>query len=150
MAAMQVLSLELSLKSSAAEGFLSAVRGRFPRLTVQLVTFGKVPNGRMLELIGNQTITALAEKSLLASKPEVDLLLRVAGTSQIEEALRRVGYGRSGKKVLLAIGDGRALARVRRHCIVHAPGATPLVKSPLSRRELEKVEEAALLGARKC
>ncbi len=150
MAATQVLSLELSLKSAAAEGFLSAVRRRFPKLTVQLVTFGKVPNGRMLELMGNQTITALAQGSLLASKPEVDLLLRVAGTSQIEVALRTVGYGREGKKVLLAIGDGRALARLQRYCISLAPGATPLGKSPLSRRELEKVEEAALLGARRC
>lgn len=150
MAATQVLSLELSLKSTAAEGFLSAVRRRFPKLTVQLVTFGKVPNGRMLELMGNQTITALARGSLLASKPEVDLLLRVAGTSQIEVALRTVGYGRKGKKVLLAIGDGRALARLQRYCISLAPGATPLGKSPLSRRELGKVEEAALLGARRC
>ncbi len=147
---MEVLSLKLSLKSSAAEGFLSAVRRRFPKLTVQLVTFGTVPNGRMLELIGNQTITALAQESLIASKPEVDLLLRVAGTSQIEAALRTIGYGRKGKKVLLAIGDGRALAQLRRHCNLHAPGATPLGKSPLSRRDLEKVEEAALLGARRC
>ncbi len=121
----------------------------FPRLTIQLVTFGKVPNGRMLELIGNQTITALAEKSLLASKPEVDLLLRVAGTTQIEAALRLVGYRGNGKKVLVAIGDGRVLARLRRHCITHVPGATPLGKSPLSRQELEKVEVAALLATRK-
>ena len=149
MGAMQILALKLSLKSSAAEGFLSAVRKRFPKLTVQLVTFGRVPNGRMLELIGNQTIMALAEKSLLASKPEVDLLLRVAGTTQIEAALRLVGYRRNGKKVLVAIGDGRVLARLRRHCIMHVPGATPLGKSTLSRQELEKVEVAALLATRK-
>lgn len=145
----RVLSLALSLRSSAGESFLSGVRRRFPKLTVQLVTFRREPNGRVLELLGNQTIMASKERSLLAGKPEVDLLLRVAGTTQIEAALRSIGYRRTGKKILVAIGDGRLLGRLRRYCIEHAPGARPIRTSRLSARDMERVELGALLSTRK-
>ncbi len=147
--AKRVLSLRLSLRSSVAESFLSSVRRRFPKLTVQLVAFEKVPNGRMLELLGQQTTMAFATRSLLAGKPEVDLLLRIAGTTQIEAALKEFGYRRAGKKVLVAIGEGRQLEKLERHCIEHMPGAKPLKKSRLSTRDLDKVELGALLNTRK-
>lgn len=147
MAERDVLSLNLPLRQSAAEGFLSALRQMFPDLTVQLVTLEKETNATLLEFIGHQTINAIAKRSLLANRPEVDLLLRLAGTSQIGTALKRVGYGKSGNKVLVAIGERSLLLRLRRYCMKHAPRHTPLKKSPLSARDFEKVEVAALLSA---
>jgi tRNA threonylcarbamoyladenosine modification (KEOPS) complex Cgi121 subunit len=144
-----VLSLKFSLQPSAAESLLSVLRKKFPKLTVQLVTLDRETNARLLEFIGHQTINALAKKSLLADKPEVDLLLRLASTTQIGTALKRVGYGKSGNKVLVAIGERSHLLRLRRYCMKHLPRPTPMRKSPLSARDLEKVELAALLSARK-
>ena len=56
---------------------------------VQTVSDSVPKNEHLYELLAAQTLTAAKSGQLLGRKPEVDLLLRVAGTTQISEALAR-------------------------------------------------------------
>src|SRR5689334_14188498 len=71
---------------------LSRLRKDHPDLVVQLVSMKRIPNARAIRMVAAQTMRALETGALLASKPEVDLLLRLAGTTQIAEAVDRIGY----------------------------------------------------------
>lgn len=144
-----VLSFRTFLRGIEPECLLLKLREKFPQLVLQLVSFEKEPNARVMELIASQTVEALESKSLLATKPEVDLVLRLAGTSQIVTALKRVGYGSRGSKILVAIGNRRSASRFQKYAKSQSRKLRPLKKSRLDNEDLERVELAALLGAQK-
>src|SRR2546428_5624109 len=77
----------------------------FPDLLLQLVDARSGSNERFFRLVAAQTLKASVDGSLLARKPEVDLLLRLARTTQISEALARVGYKRGEKRILIVAGE---------------------------------------------
>src|SRR5438128_9315613 len=76
----------------------------FPDLLFQLVDARSGSNERFFRLITAQTLKASGDGSLLASKPEVDLLLSLARTIQLSEPLARVGYKRGERRILIAAG----------------------------------------------
>ena len=49
--------------------------------------------------------------ALLAAKPEVDLLLRLAGTTQIALAIEEAGYRARGPMILVAAGPAHGVSR---------------------------------------
>ena len=116
----------------------------FPDLLFQLVDERTGSNERFFRLITAQTLKSSSDGSLLAKKPEVDLLLRLAHTTQISEALARVGYKRGGKRILIAAGKK---AEVRRLVASGIAKGSRLRSVELSESEWGRVEEAAILSA---
>lgn len=119
------------------------VKSRFrlanPGAVVQTLK-SEIPCGfEALELLAAQTFVALDSGELLAKKPEVDLLLRVARTAQISEAIRLVGAAK-GRSFLVVIASQR---RVR----ALAVGGRRMAKRGLSDEDLDAVEAGALLSA---
>ena len=111
-----------------------------PGAVVQTMKAGSVKNEFLAEMIAAQTLQAMESGGLLAKKPEIDLLLRFAGTTQISRAIGLEG----------SVKGRRFLAIVAGHA---APSLPPgfrgmqLPRKPLSRSELARIEGATLLGA---
>jgi len=88
-------------------------------------------------MLAAQTFQAERSGTLLAKKPEVDLLLRLAGTTQIAKAIRERG-AKPGASFLLIVAS--------RSGIVGIPGLLQeLPRSLLSDGDLARIERAALL-----
>ena len=121
------------------------VGAKVPGSIVQAVRADAATNGLFVEMIAAQTLRANGTENLLAKKPEVDLLLRLAGTTQISRAIEQMG-AKKGKPFLLVIaGPGRGLASLN----VKELGGSELEKRELSSDELDRIEQAALLNALK-
>ena len=116
--------------------------GRHGGWVVQTAAMGAAGNEFLVEMIAAQTLGADASGALLAKSPAMDLLLRLAGTTQISKAIREVGSVR-GKPFLLIIA-GRSRPRISGDI-----AARELPRRGLSKLELEQVEKAALLSAQR-
>jgi tRNA threonylcarbamoyladenosine modification (KEOPS) complex Cgi121 subunit len=143
----RVLTARADIETGDAEETLRAVRARHPRLIVQMAGFRRVPEARAVAMIAEQTLRAARTGALLASKPEVDLLLRLAGTTQITLAIRKVGYGSGGTVVLVAAGQPRDVSKLRRE-LDSDKRYSVLAEQPASKAGLDAVEAAAILGTR--
>ncbi len=113
---------------------------------MQLLSLDEEPGSRRIEMIAGQTIHSLDSGKLLAEKPELDIMLRVAGTTQISEALARVGYKNRGRKVLIALGAATDLRRLERIAEDDPARYVRTVKKGLRGSDLRAIEKAALLG----
>ena len=126
-----------------------ALRSRYPGLVIQIVSLARLPTPWALRMMAAQTLRARKTNSLLAAKPEVDLLLRVAGTSQISEAMEKSGYKARGRRLLIATGREEDLKALMRDL-----SKMPSYSVREDRRErpdqydMHLVERAALLGTR--
>jgi tRNA threonylcarbamoyladenosine modification (KEOPS) complex Cgi121 subunit len=117
-------------------------QGRNPGFLVQTAKVDMMDNELCYEMLAAQTLSAEAQGSMLAKKPEIDLLLRLAGTTQISRAIKQKG-ARFGDKFLLIV-VGRSDPR-------KAPGieARRLTRRELTVPELDRVERAALLNTKR-
>jgi tRNA threonylcarbamoyladenosine modification (KEOPS) complex Cgi121 subunit len=121
------------------------VEAKVPGSIVQVVRADAATNGFFVEMIAAQTLSANGTQNLLAKKPEVDLLLRLAGTTQISRAIEQMG-AKKGKPFLLVVaGSGRELTSLSAKEL----GGSELEKRDLSSGELDRIEQAALLNALK-
>jgi tRNA threonylcarbamoyladenosine modification (KEOPS) complex Cgi121 subunit len=142
-----VLAAKARLESAEAEPVLLSLRKRHPDLIIQLVRLKEVPESRIIAMIGQQTLRAAETGALLAAKPEVDLLLRLAGTTQIAMAIKESGYRATGEMLLVAAGPARRLSSLRKK-LVADPSYKVLEGDTVSAPGLAMVERAALLGTR--
>ncbi len=78
----RVISARASVPAGTAGDVLLGLRKRHPRLIIQMVAMNRLPAEQAVAMIGEQTLRAARTGALLAEKPEVDLLLRLAGTTQ--------------------------------------------------------------------
>jgi len=141
---------EVRVPQEEVEGLLAEVRRRSPGVIVQVIGATHPPNPGAVEMIAAQTLMAAKSGSTLAERPELDLLLRLAGTRQIGEAFQRVGYKSHGKRFFLVAaseGNDAALARLGKRL---APDKrfTEVARKELAEGDLEQVERAALLASR--
>jgi len=113
-------------------------------LVVQVASSDAVRNQAFVELLAWQTVWASSSGSLLAKTPEMDLLLRLSGTSQISEAIKNTGARKGRRNVLILAGGRGQLGRLSRTLLA---GASRVKSTPLSAEESARVERAALLGA---
>lgn len=116
-------------------------RGR-SGLVVQGVKLAAASNEFFVEMIAAQTLRASRTSNLLAKKPEIDLLLRLAGTTQISAAIAELGVRKGEPFLVIVAGDKELVAKVR--------GQTGWVRLPrrdLTKGELKRIERAALLNA---
>ena len=97
-------------------------------------------NEVFVELLAAQTLQAESSGGLLANKPEMDFLLRLAGTTQISRAIRDAGAKAGGQFVLVVAG---------RSVVRRPPGivAKELPRRGLTDSERARIEKAALLNA---
>jgi tRNA threonylcarbamoyladenosine modification (KEOPS) complex Cgi121 subunit len=115
-----------------------------PSLLVQAVGYGVAQNERLVELVAWQTWAAKSSDSLLAKTPEMDLLLRLSGTTQISDAIRDAGVRKGQDNVLILAGTTGDLLRFRTS---HPSIRERLAKREPTRDEMERLEKAAMLSA---
>jgi tRNA threonylcarbamoyladenosine modification (KEOPS) complex Cgi121 subunit len=121
------------------------LEARFPGSIVQAVRADAATNAFFVEMIAAQTVRANGTENLLARRPEVDLLLRLAGTTQISRAIEQIGAKKGQQFLLVIAGPGSGLATLN----VRELGGSELERRELSSEELDRIEQAALLNAQK-
>jgi tRNA threonylcarbamoyladenosine modification (KEOPS) complex Cgi121 subunit len=124
------------------EDFKREIAGPPGGWLVQTAAEGAATNEFFVEMLAAQTLQAEASRSLLAKSPEMDLLLRLAGTTQISRAIREKGSS-AGKPFLLVVAGRRRPPGIR------GMSGQELPRRELSKNELRRVEKAALLSAQK-
>jgi tRNA threonylcarbamoyladenosine modification (KEOPS) complex Cgi121 subunit len=141
---------EIGVRPEEVEGLLAKMRIQNPDVTIQVFGASRAPNPMAVEMIAAQTLTAAKSGSTLAERPELDLLLRLAGTRQIGEAFRRAGYKSRGNRLFMVAaseGDGATLTRLRRRLAKERTFAE-VPRAKLTKGDLDQVERAALLAAK--
>ena len=128
----------------ASEPLAQRLRQNHPRLIVQAVSSAGASNERLVEMIGEQTAEAQTTGSPLAKKPEVDLLMRLGGTTQIARAIKEVGVKRGDAFVLIVFGEESEVLKFE---LKEAARWERLQRRPLAADELSRIEKAALLNA---
>ena len=118
---------------------LQATSGKW---MVQTLKDGASDNELFVEMLAAQTLRAQAQGSLLARRPEVDFILRMAGTTQISQAIRQKGAHRGRPFLLVVAGSSDPRG-------VGGRGASRLPRRELTRDELGRIEEAALLSTKR-
>lgn len=111
-----------------------------PGSIVQTASADSAQNEFFLEMLAAQTIRAGSVGSLLSKKPEMDFLLRLAGTTQISRAIEQYGSTK-GDPFLLVIAGSREIKSST------SLKARELPRRKLSKKELDRIEVAALLSA---
>jgi len=119
----------------------SELSAAFPGVMVQTVSSKSATNGFFIQMLAAQTLRAERSGCLLAKKPEIDFLLRLAGTNQISEAISRVG-SKAGDPFVLVLASLHPLKGRKQ-----VAGGVSLSVQPLSESELARVELGALLNA---
>ena len=133
-----------------AEVVLAKLRKENPEAIIQVFGAGTIPNAAAVEMVAAQTLTAAKSGSTLAERPELDLLLRLAGTRQIGEAFKRLGYKSDRKKLFVvaaSMGDGAPMTRLKK-AMSKDRRFIEVEKKKLGKLDLQMVERAALLAAR--
>lgn len=113
-----------------------------PGSLVQAVAAGTVENEFLIEMLAAQTLQAKETGSMLANKPEIDFLLRVAGSTQISRAIRMCGSKEGNAFVLVAAGKRKVAGLAEL-------GGQELPRSQLAAPERAVVERGALLSAQR-
>ena len=114
-----------------------------PEAVVQTLSAALGIGSSALELLAAQTLVAKGANEMLARKPEVDFLLRVAGTSQITRAIKSVGATKGKSFLLVLASEGK------RGLTVSGSMGRPMARRPLNRKDMDSVEAGALLSARR-
>ena len=114
------------------------------RLLVQTIKCGKARNETFVKMIVEQTTAAASTNNLLARRKEVDLLLRLAGTSQISVALKTVGVVKGEPFELILAGEGGDVRAAEASSLV---GKERILGAELGPADLGLIERAALLNA---
>ena len=141
---------EVAVDPDELESLIARLREESPKAIIQVFGASRAPNVGTVEMIAAQTLMAAKSGSTLAERPELDLLLRLAGTRQIGEAFRRVGYKSNGKRLYMVAaseGTGASLKNLRKRAS-HDRRFALVARKPPGKGDLELVERAALLAAR--
>lgn len=89
--------------------FLENLRKDFPKLVVQALSSKYILNKTHAKKIITLSLIAKKNNILLSKKLETDLLLRFAGTTQISQAIEKVGVKSKQDFIIIAIGKKRDL-----------------------------------------
>jgi len=127
-------------KGTSSEELKRRLAASNPGSMVQVIRGSAARNEVFVEMLSAQTLHAELAGSMLAKKPEIDFLLRMAGTTQISRAIGDQG-AKAGDQFLLVVA-GRTPPR--------GTGDLKDLELPrmeLSAAELRRIEKAALLNA---
>lgn len=99
---------------------LEELRGRHPRLVVQAVSHRFVCSRTHLAKVAAVSLAARRRRMLLSKRPETDLLMRLALTGQISEAIRTAGARPRTNVLVIAAGPAAALDSLYRELLPRA------------------------------
>lgn len=94
---------------------LDKLRIDFPAIRIQAVARPFVLGESHLRRILEISVESERRGVMISSKVETDTLLRLAGTTQITEAIRMAGSGSSQEIVVIAMGDPPVLRKLSDH-----------------------------------
>ena len=91
---------------------LNQLRKKFPNLIIQAISSKFLLNKSHIKKIISLSLLAKREKTMLSKKLEIDILLRFAGTTQINYAIENVGLNPKTSFCLVAIGKKNLLEKL--------------------------------------
>lgn len=94
-----------AVRVSGSAAAIDSLRSSFPTLSIQAISDRFVLNESHMRRILEISVESQRRGILLSDKLETDVLLRLAGTRQIAEAIRAAGSGRHGDVVVVAVGS---------------------------------------------
>ena len=92
--------------------FLDNLRKKFPKLILQAITVNHILNKSHVQKILTISFAAQTNQTLLSKKIETDILMRFAGTTQISQAIKKVGIKPKKNFILIAIGSTHQLEKL--------------------------------------
>lgn len=95
---------EIKEKHPLDTNFLDNVRKKFPNLVIQAISSNFILSKSHAEKIISISFFAKKNESLLSKKIETDILLRFAGTTQIQDAIKKVGFKQGEDFIIIALG----------------------------------------------
>tara|TARA_B100000029_G_scaffold511405_1_gene605364 strand:- start:2684 stop:3460 length:777 start_codon:yes stop_codon:yes gene_type:complete len=91
---------------------LNELRILFPKLVIQAVSSRFLLNNSYIKKIISISLTAKKQKIMISKKLETDILLRFAGTTQINQAMKNAGLNPKLNFTLIAIGQKKEIERL--------------------------------------
>ena len=95
---------DISEKQKLGAEFLDTVRKKFPNLVIQAISSNYILSKSHAQKIISISHLAKQNHSLISKRIDTDILLRFAGTTQIQDAIERVGIKKDDGFVIIAIG----------------------------------------------
>ena len=92
---------------------LDELRKKFPKLVLQAISKNFVLNKSHIQKILQISLESQKANLLLSKKLETDILMRFAGTSQISQAISKIGIDQKNDFILIAIGPKSSLNKLR-------------------------------------
>lgn len=92
--------------------FLDSIRKKFPDLILEGISSKCILSPTHAKKIIGLSLFAQKHEILLSKKPQTDILLRFAATTQISEAIKTVGIERYNNFTIVAIGKKSSLNRL--------------------------------------
>ncbi len=95
---------EIKLRQKFGVEFLDDLRKKFPYLIIQGVSSEYILNKHHTKKIINISLLAKKNNILLSKKLETDIIMRFAATTQISQAINKVGIKKGKNFFIIAIG----------------------------------------------
>ncbi len=105
----QIELLEVKNSDGLDHEFLDSLRKKFPKLTLQAISINHILNKSHAKKIITVSFASKKNNTMIAKKIETDILMRFACTTQISEAIKRVGIKPKKNFILIAMGPIRYL-----------------------------------------
>lgn len=96
--------LEVKNNDGLENEFLDNLRKKFPKLTLQAISINYILNKSHAKKILNISFNSKKNHNMLAKKIETDILMRFACTTQISEAIKKVGIKPKKNFIIIAMG----------------------------------------------
>lgn len=102
----------ISNDTNLSNNFLDDLRKNFPKLTIQAISKNYILNKSHAQKIISISLNAQKQNVLISKKLETDILMRFAGTTQISQAINRIGINNRKNFFLIAIGTKSSLDKL--------------------------------------
>ena len=101
--------IEIKGQKNIDHAFLEDLRKRYSKIQIQAISSQFILNSNHLKKILLISLESENKKILLSKKLETDILMRFALTSQISDAIKKVGIRPKSNFILIAIGTQKLL-----------------------------------------
>ena len=101
--------IEIKKPRIDAAKFLTNLRRSHPSLTIQAISSNYILNAEHAKKLISISLAARENNILLSNKLETDILMRFAGTTQIDQAIQKAGIQQKKSFAIVAIGKKGAL-----------------------------------------
>ena len=103
---------EIKIPKKLKIDFLDDLRKKFPNLIIQAISSNYILSKSHVQKIISISQMARKNNNLLSKKIETDILLRFACTTQINEAIKRVGIKQEKSFILITIGSKTSINKL--------------------------------------